>query len=193
MLFPEGATPSEKSEIIKEKINAAIKQYPKQQTAGSFTILYACRDDYKDLHCFCFEWAIKTGLSVKKIDLPRQSNVIAVFGSGAKEFMDRFEADFNHSKYNNFGTSRTVYHCFTETLKHIKDPQCGGAPQIVGLYRIGNAINYGIIDKGKRFLAGSEVGDLEFPTFVEWRNENFERVEPQTMQIIGSAQRQPKI
>lgn len=192
MLYPQDCTVEDKFSIIKGKINDAIRQFPKNQTVGSFKILYATRDVKKNFHCYQLDWSIKAGLDYKKLELPTQSNIITAIGSGAKEFLEIFSAEYDNSKFNNHGTSRTVYHCFTETLKKIKDPKSGGAPQIVGLYRIKDALNFGIISKGKRFLGGGEVLTQENLKFVEWRNENFERVEPHTMQILSTAQKQPK-
>lgn len=193
MLYPKDCTVEEKFEIIKAKIAESIKQYPNSQTAGLFTILYATRDNKKNFHCYRIDWSVKNGLSGKKLKLPTQSNIVEVLGSGAAEFSGNFGRFYNNPKYNNYGTSRTVYHCFTETLDDIKDPKCGGAPQIVGLYRINNAINFGIVNGDKIFLGGSEIIKPKSDIFVEWRNENFERVDPQTMKILSSAQRQPKI
>jgi hypothetical protein len=193
MLYPEACTVEGKFEILTTKIAESITRYPKSQTAGSFTILYATRDHKKDFHCYRLDWSIRTGLSSAKLILPIQSNIVVVLGSGAREFLVNFDGLYNHPKYNNFGTSRTVYHCFTDTLNNIENPQCGGAPQIVGLYRVRNAINFGIVDGEKRFLGGSEINNHENAKFVEWRNENFERIDPRTMQILDSAQKQPKI
>lgn len=193
VLYPQNCTVEEKFEIIKTKISRSIKAYPNRQTAGSFTILYATRDNEKQFHCYRIDWNINIGLSTKKLVLPTQSYIIDVLGSGSEEFRGNFGRFYDNPKFNNYGTSRTVYHCFTETLGNIKDQKCGGAPQIVGLYRINNAINFGIVSKGKIFLEGNEILKPVSDIFVEWRNENFERLDPQTMKILSSAQRQPKI
>jgi hypothetical protein len=53
-------------------------------------------------------------------------------GSGKTEFCSNYE---RYQKGPNTNTSRNVFHCFIDTLKHTGDHACGGAPQLVGLYR----------------------------------------------------------
>jgi hypothetical protein len=192
LFFPRDSYADEKFSLIKAKIEDAISKYPKSNTSGSFTILYGTRDIDQEFHCYKITWNLINGLHSQKLVLPDKSDVIAVAGSGRLEFEKEFADKFNQPIFNNYGTSRTVYHCFTQTLENIKDPQCGGAPQIMGLYRINNAINFGIIRDGKRFLNGVEINQFENLKFVEWRNDLFERVEPENMKIMPSAQRQPR-
>jgi len=192
LFFPAAIKPNEKFTCIENKIKGTISKYPQNQTAGSFAILYATRDANQNFHCYRINWNIQTGLTSTKLTLPNKSTVIAIAGSGRYEFQKEFDSKYDQPQFNNYGTSRTVYHCFTQTLENINDPQCGGVPQIVGLYRIGNAINFGIIKDDKRFLNGSEINQFENSKFVEWRNDLFERVEPKSMKILLSAQRQPR-
>ena len=88
-------------------------------------------------------------------------------------------------------TSRALFHCFTDTLTNIKDKYCGGAPQLVGLYRIGNARHYGIIHEKKRYFQGVQIDNLINFDKIEWRNELFEICDGNTMNIKDYAQRQP--
>ncbi|HWD87170.1 MAG TPA: hypothetical protein VG367_03520 [Mucilaginibacter sp.] len=192
LFFPINASADEKFALIENKISNAIFKYPVSQTAASFKIFYATRDVNQDFHCYCLEWSIKNGLSSTKLILPDKSTVIAVAGSGREEFEREFKDKHDKPKFNNHGTSRTVYHCFVQTLENIRDPQCGGIPQIIGLYRIKNAISFGIVKDKKRFLNGSEINQFQNLKFVEWRNELFERIEPEKMEILSSAQRQPR-
>jgi len=76
-------------------------------------------------------------------------------------------------------------------LKNIKDPRTGGLPQIVGLYRNRNARLFGIVEEEKKYIYGKESSEDINSTSIEWRNGNFERMNPETLKILEGAQRQP--
>jgi hypothetical protein len=110
--------------------------------------------------------------------------------SGAGEFMQ------NYQKYEggpNKGTSRNVYHCFSDTLSHIHDRHVGASPQIVGIDRRPNspAITFGILHNGSRYFLGAKIDDLQNFDKVLWLNENFERCDGITMKKLPLAQSQP--
>lgn len=191
-LFPSDSQGIEKFQIIKAFIIKAFNSYPQSQIVDSFKIIHGSRDSNSDFHCFVLSWDKKDGFQSEPKILPSHSAILTVEGSGAKEFIYNYDYVYNHSKNNNSRTSRTVYHCFADTLEQIEDKGCGGVPQVVGLYRRENARFFGIIKDGKRFLAGEEVIMTENLNFVEWRNDLFERCDPHEMKIIASAQRQPK-
>jgi hypothetical protein len=194
ILFPDDISAGGKFAIVKQKIAAAIHSYPKAQTTGSFVIIYGTRDQAQDFHCYRLSWNNREGFSKEneKIVLPNFSSVIAAEGSGGPEFLERFNYHYDLSRHNDYRTSRSVYHCFTETLDQIENHACGGAPQIVGLYRIANSRFFGIIKDRKRFFMGQEVSYSENLKFVEWRNDLFERCDPENIQILDAAQRQPR-
>ena len=114
--------------------------------------------------------------------------MLIVLGSGKKEFLDKYKL---YSESINKKTSRAVFHCFTDTLSNIHDNNCGGAPQLVGLYRIGNANFFGIIQNKKRYLHGLQIDNLFNLNNVDWRNELFEICDGQTMKRKDNAQSQP--
>jgi hypothetical protein len=116
------------------------------------------------------------------------SDKLFVLGSGAAEF------ELKYKKYwesENKKTSRALFHCFNDSLQNIQDICCGGAPQLVGLYCIGNARHYGIIYKGKRYFQGLHVDNIKNYANIEWRNELFEICDGSTMKMKTGAQRQP--
>jgi hypothetical protein len=193
LLYRKDDTADRKFDIIYERFTAAVKLYPKKYSTGSFKVIYGTRDKLNEFHCYQIDWNLKDGITFQKFELPLFSDVLSVVGSGALEFKRRYEEEFNQSKFNNFRTSRTVYHCFTDALEQIKDYAVGGVPQIVGLYRVGPGKPFGIVKKGKHYFLGQEVGDdSENLNFVEWRNDLFERYDAQKMKRIDGAQRQPK-
>ena len=62
-------------------------------------------------------------------------------------------------------------------MLEINDPRCGGAPQLVGLYRKPNTngFSFGIIHNRKRYYNGLAIGKIINSDNLEWRNKYFER------------------
>ena len=61
----------------------------------------------------------------------------------------------------------------------------------MGLYRIGSARVFGIVHNDKRYIRGQEVSySIQYDN-IEWRNERFERINPQNLQLLENAQKQP--
>lgn len=129
---------------------------------------------------------LNVGLKNEQIELPRISTRVFSGGSGKKEF--DYNWKWESEKHNNYRTSRGVYHCMDKTLKEIKDPQTGGLLQIVGLYRNKNARIFGIVDNDKKYIYGKESVEKINSERIEWRNENFERINPKTLKIVDGAQ-----
>ena len=71
------------------------------------------------------------------------------------------------------------------------DEKTGGCPQLIGLYRNGQVQPYGIIRNRRRYFQGREVDDSNQLDNIEWRNDNFERMNPHTMRLLIGAQPQP--
>ena len=174
---------------IKYKIQELLKSYPKTWVGQNFHILYGTRSKEKEFACWDLKWDNKSkSWSDSKISYSDYSDKIFVLGSGEDEFLQKYKA---YQKSTENRTSRAIFHCFCDTLNSIKDKHCGGAPQLVGLYRIRNAINIGIIYKNKRYFSGVPVDNLSSFAPIEWRNELFERMDGETMKILKNAQRQP--
>ncbi|MDF9795375.1 hypothetical protein OKW21_000638 [Catalinimonas alkaloidigena] len=170
-------------------LRTSLESYPKEQLAGSFTILHGTRIS-KEFKCYKTTYSTLYGLKNIEIRLPSFSTKVCSEGSGKNEFDKNF-AIWESEKHNNHRTSRGVYHCLITTLNNIKDLQTGGKPQIVGLYRVSNMRLFGIVDNGQKYIYGKESSENIFSSTVEWRNENFERVNPETMKLFTGAQRQP--
>ena len=192
ILYPANITVDEKFELILPAISNAITVYPTSWTAGSFTILYATRDHDKKFHCYRIYWKTNAQAKFEKLELPERSGLIIVEGYKSEEAKLRFSLEYDISMRNNKGTSRNVYHWFTRILEENSSYKIGKIPQIVGLYRAGNAKVFGIIKDNELFLAGSKINSTESLSFVEWRNELFERCDPHKKSILAAAQRQPR-
>jgi len=195
LLFPQKPSCKERFELIKEKLVHQFHKYPKMVkgiVADVFQVIHISRDlnDNMKFECRLIEWSRSKGWSGKEIAMPSYSGILFVLGSGAKEFND------NIRRYNDGadrGTSRSVFHCFCDTLFNIKDAGCGGAPQLVGIYRKPNstAITFGIIKDKVRYFLGTQIdNNLNFDC-IEWRNDFFEICDGRTMKRLKEAQSQP--
>jgi len=191
LLFESNAPCKEKFESIKEKIVQIFNSYPSdQQTViGDYLgILHASRDIKKQFFCHLIEWTRGKGWSGRETKFKDPSDKLIVLGSGSNEFLKKFQ---RYWESENKKTSRAVFHCLCDTLFNVADQYCGGAPQLVGLYRIGNAKNFGIIRSERRYLLGVDVTNLKNLNHVEWRNELFERCDGYSMKRLKGAQPQP--
>ncbi len=184
-----------KKSIVVNDIQDSLYQYPKAWMAEGFSIYYATCIK----HVFSMvELTYKNGgLVVKDLDLSPSDLKVFSAGSGRNLFEKMWD-NSNQDDVNEKGTSRNVYNCFTrvmdEALKHPNDLdllKVGGSPQLVGLYRGGCTVVYGIIKNGKRYFQGREVEDSSNLENIEWRNDCYERVDPHTMEPLADAQRQP--
>ena len=114
------------------------------------------------------------------------SGLLVAIGSGASNFLA-------HSRWitekPQGGTSRAVFWAFCDALRSGSDRLSGGSPQLVGIYRKEPPRSFGIVFNGGRYFHGLPVdGDLNFEC-LEWRDESFQRVNGETMNLIEGGQR----
>ena len=195
LLFKEDYTAKEKFEVIKETLVQSFFKYPHEETRITnevLQVIYISREknDNKNFFCHLIEWRRGKGWSGKEIHLPGKSDILLVMGSGKSEFQDNYEL---YQLEGNKNTSRNVFHCFCDTLFNIKDNACGGAPQLVGIYRKpdSSAQKFGIIKDNKRYLFGAQIDKLTNFDNIEWRNDLFELCDGNTMKKVENAQSQP--
>jgi hypothetical protein len=193
LLFGADESSKDRYEVFKEKLVKQCERYPKEFLTGErFQVVYASRNKSKPSAFFChtIEWSRTSGWKGKELKMPMQSEVLVALGSGSTVFKEKF-ADYRKGPTRE--TSRAVFHCFCNALFSGKDAQCGGAPQLVGVYRKpkSTAINFGIIRAGKRYLLGSQVDKLRTYDSVKWRNDLFEICDGRTMLRKPGSQRQP--
>lgn len=178
-----------KVDNVQKYLNTAFQYYPKNTLSGKSTILYGTRINM-DFFLYKAEFdKMSSQIIFQRILIPNKSILLHEDGSGKSEFHENWIKE-NSEKRNASGTSRSVYHCLHKTIISSKEPTVGGAPQIIGLYRKFNAIPFGIIIDNKRFVYGSKFHH-DNAERIEWRNENFERVDGITGHLIEKAQRQP--
>ena len=154
----------------------------------TFTILHGARVGVGlalSFYLWSTSWS-QIGLEDKAEPLPTESVMALALGSGETP-VRRQDVAWRHSDIGR--TSRAVFSAFCDAIRSGEDRFSGGPPQIVSLYRRGNAEAIGVIFDGQRCLRGSVLPANDAARAgVEWRNELFERCDPQTMQRLPSAQ-----
>lgn len=167
---------------------ALLREFPKEQRANC-TILYGTK---VGRHYHLESYRISNDIAHTSITLPNESTVVYSDGSGKQSFTANW-IYANNEKVNEHNLCRGVYHCVSETIGTIDKNDVGGVPQLVGIYRgLLTPIIFGIIKGGKRYLDGKEfLGDISLLDNIEWRNDNFERVNPYTLKLKEGAQAQP--
>jgi hypothetical protein len=192
LLFRPGSSCKEKFQAVIDKLIQSFINYPSEVagiTQETFQIIHASRDENQNFFCQKMEWWKSTNKwTSETMEFKDHSDKLFILGSGRTEFLEKFK---QYAESENQKTSRAVFHCFTETLRNGIDQYCGGAPQLVGLYRIGNSRFYGIIHNNERYLHGVRIDDLANFDNVEWRNNLFEVCDGTTMKRKKDAQRQP--
>ncbi len=188
LLFGEVDDGQQKSLKIFNYISTSLKSYPPQFLGKTFTILHATRTN-KMFQLYTIKY-LNGQLESNLVPLPNYSTNVFSDGSGKAEFDVNWKS-WEDNRHNNYRTSRGVYHCLDKTLREIKDFQTGGLPQVVGLYREGNCKLFGVINNLKKYIFGKESSEDIASNRIEWRNENFERIDPIALKLIEGAQRQP--
>jgi hypothetical protein len=192
LLFGENYTCEQKSQAIIDKLIQSFKNYPNQVKGVStdcLQIIHCSRDNENKFYCKKIKWIKSTNKwRGDTVEIKGFSDKLFIVGSGANEFLEKYKL---YWESENKKTSRALFHCFSDTLLDIKDKYCGGAPQLVGLYRINNARFYGMIHNGKRYYQGVQIDNLKNFNNIEWRNKLFEICDGNTMRRKNNAQRQP--
>lgn len=189
ILFKPKSTRFDRSELIFNELKKKFNEYPADIVMkDSLEIIHISRDNEIDFLCNIFTWTSKNGWTKKKQEIPDKSDKVIILGSGKDEFYERY---LEYYKGLNGKTSRALFQCLSHTLLDIKDLQCGGSPQLVGLYNKFNGKKIGVIYKNKRYFLGKELEESEVINNIEWRNELFERYDGKSIKILDGAQRQP--
>lgn len=193
VFFTPEMSRDEKHGKVYEKICHAFSVYPRECSNKIVKILHISRDSfsgkYPSFSAKVYQWTSRKGWEMVNCDMPEESGLLFVLGN-KEEFMS------NYARYQtgpNKDTSRNVFHCFMDTLFNTQRKDCGGAPQLVGIYRKPNspAINFGIIYNKRRYFLGSELTKDAVYDNIKWRNELFELTNGSTKKRIDSAAEQP--
>lgn len=189
ILFSPNSNRFVRSDTIFKELKNKFSEYPVDSVMkDSLEIIHISRDNEIDFLCNIFTWTRKNGWTKKQQEIPDKSDKVIILGSGKEEFFDRYLKYYNGL---NGKTSRAIFQCLSDSLLEMKDFQCGGSPQLVGLYNKFNGRKFGIIYKKKRYFLGKELQESEIINNIEWRNELFERCDGKSIKILDGAQRQP--
>ena len=194
LLFDPDATPSIRAQAVTQKLIYQFATYPHDVggiVADSLEILHAARPKVGGtFECSLLTWKRANGWKRTAVGLPEHSDILFARGSGATDFLRRY------AKYKqglNANTSRSVFHCFCDSLLNSGIPTVGGAPQLAGLIRKPKSagMHFGIIASDHRYLLGSRVDELSNFDRIEWRNELFEVCDGETRKRKPNSQPQP--
>ena len=129
------------------------------------------------------------GVTMEILPLPQVSGRVHSMGSGALEFENKLSHVILTNEEN---TSRGVFHCLWKTIEDTKEYTVGGLIQFVGLYRGKDKPQvFGILNDDKLYVTGNEVGEGVDLHQIEWRDVNFQRINPTEKQLLEGAQQQP--
>lgn len=189
ILFHPNTTSEERSELLYKFIKKKFDEYPSDEVMkDTLEIIHVSRDGETGFLCNIFSWSKQNGWNITPKEIPESSDKVIILGTGKDEFFDRY---LEYYRGLNGKTSRALFQCLTHSLLKMKDFQCGGSPQLVGLYNRFNGKNFGVIYEKKRYYLGREIEPTENFNSIEWRNELFERCDGLTTKILDGAQRQP--
>jgi hypothetical protein len=137
-------------------------------------------------HVATLTWDARSGYSIARSPLPPRSDLVVNEGSGAKAVAASLR---KASGAPAEGTSRAVFTAFARAVNRSDDPNSGGPPQLVGLYRIRSGKIFGVVNRGARYLHGLPIETRSVASDLEWRNQLFERCDGSTGRRLPDAQK----
>ena len=171
-------------DIIKESIGKVNTIY-----ISDVTLFHGSRDEClmesrfrlwrSQYNCKSHEWIDK------ELVLNNGTSYLAkIDGSGASS-VKKFDKKMLSTDAK--GTSRAAIHAFCKSLHSGADAYSGGAPQLVGIWRKGNARQFGISWDGKGYIGGMKLPKIADYSQVDWFNHLFERCDGRTGRKLEKA------
>ncbi len=157
---------------ISKIIHEAFARVPNDQKRD-FTIVYSVRRGdgmSATFHVFTIDY-FKGAWSENAVPLPASSGPVTILGSGGR-IVSKWHTHWSRTKQG--GTSRAVFSAFCDAVRRKEDVYTGGAPQLVGMYRINPAKKLGVVYGGRAWIYGMPLPAAAEPEAIEWRNELFE-------------------
>lgn len=189
LLYDKAADSLTRHTIVMDAIRRTLKNAV-NAPIDSFSLFHGTRDGEGmgsqfllwDIHYY----PMLDKLESRRIDLTtQQSYLVHVAGTGDNVIMEKATA-WAGSKAH--GTSRAAIASFCDALRSGVDIRSGGAPQLVGLWRIGTARTFGFIWNSRKYVSGLELPPTAKWDQVGWFNENFERCDGGTGLRMKGAQ-----
>lgn len=184
-----GPDEPDKQNIVASEMQHMLVKYPNIGGIENSDVIYGTRITNK-FHFFLFKFRNRV-VSVSEWPITEEKGRKIYFGGSGKDSFNTNWINVDHEKDENHMTTRNVYHCVARTIEQCADSQVGGVPQLVGLYRVGAGRQFGIVKDGTCYFGGQPCNDFPNLTNLEWRNDNFERVDVNTGNLIPGAHPQP--
>lgn len=197
LLYEPNADSNQRFEAVNHHLMKLVSYYPSSALGYDVQMYHISRDHGGKFHFYEYSYNTTKGWKSSEMETDlSKSGVIFAGGIGKKRFEDLY---IQYQAGINSDTSRNIFQCFCDCLKHKEPVMCGGAPQLVGLYRVApsakgairNGMNYGIIWNGSRYYLGSEVDKPENYDIIRWYNDCFEICDCETMRRKQNAMIQP--
>lgn len=177
------------------KVATAVKDsfrtYP-ATTTDTLQVLHCTREGRgvgSVFHLNALRWKQPVGWTAEELEMPPPSRILAFLGSGGAGVEEWYQ---EWEKATGERTSRSAFGAFRDSLEAQADPYTGGAPQLVGLYRVGAAKTFGVFYQEQRYILGLPVPASDSLAAVMWWNTLFERCDWRTGKPLRGAQRQPR-
>lgn len=119
-----------------------------------------------------------------------KSRIVVTLGSGSEPLSRELET-WRTSPQG--GTARSLFSAFCDALEVGADPLTGGVPQIVSLDRKSGGKIVGFVADGQRYVYGSPISYSPTQQSIEWVDRLFNRISPETLQLLSGAQRQVRV
>lgn len=189
LLYQQEANSLTRHEIVMDAFRRTLKSAV-NTPMDSFSVFHGARDGHgMDSQFLLWEahyYPLLNELKTRSVDLTaQQSYLVRVDGTGGNVITEKAAAwDGSTAK----GTSRAAIASFCDALRSGVDVRSGGAPQLVGLWRIGSARTFGFIWNNRKYVSGLELPPTANAARVNWFNENFERCDGSTGLRMDGAQ-----
>jgi hypothetical protein len=175
LLYHPDASPMIKFDSIRMAIEQSFSGLPTDQRRP-MSIVFATREHTNMesvFHLWVLTW--NNGWHVESVQIPKVSSAIKILGSGAP-VIGLWGGRWDSSSQGR--TSRAVFAALCDAIMSGHDPLSGGAPQLVGVFRISAARSFGVSWHGQSFYHGLAV-DIKVAAIqeIEWRNGLFERTD----------------
>lgn len=188
LLYDSGADALTRHTAIKECFRRSLKNM-KNIPMDSFAVFHGARDGDGMKSQFSLwdmrYYPVLDQLRSRRIDLAQQQScLVHIDGTGGNIVKEKAKAwDGSLAK----GTSRAAISSFCDALRSGNDTRSGGAPQLVGLWRIGCGRTFGFVWNDEKFVAGAELPSTADWDKVDWFNERFERCDGSTGKLKSGA------
>jgi hypothetical protein len=120
----------------------------------------------------------------------KNSKFLVAFGSGS-DVLKKSIARWNATPQGE--TARALFSAFCDALDTGEDPLSGGMPQIVSLDRKTNGKVIGFVSQDTRYIHGVPVEASPTLANIEWVDRLFQRISPDTLQLLSGAQRHARV